>query len=90
MSDRELPARPNLEQYKNQAKDLAKSFPLGAPDAVARVKRHHPRFHKLTEPEIRKAKLTRGNSAISSPGFNTVSAPAYCWFTATASDVTAS
>jgi ankyrin repeat protein len=64
MSDRKLPARPNLEQYKNQAKDLAKSFPLGAPDAVARVKRHHPRFHKLTEPEIRKAKLTRTDAQL--------------------------
>jgi ankyrin repeat protein len=44
MPDRELPARPNLEQYKKQAKDLARDCGLGVPDALARVQRHHPRF----------------------------------------------
>lgn len=58
MSDRELPARPNLEHYKKQAKDLAKDCTTGIPDAIARVKRHHPRFHKLSEKEIREAQLT--------------------------------
>ena len=58
MSDRELTACPNLEQYKKQAKDLAKDCSAGISDAIARVKRHHPRFHKLSEKEIREAQLT--------------------------------
>ncbi len=49
MPDRDLPARPNLEQYKKQAKDLVKSFALADPQTLARIKRHHPRFHKLPE-----------------------------------------
>jgi len=36
MSARELPARPNLEQYKKQAKDLLKASKAGAPEAFAR------------------------------------------------------
>src|SRR5215469_4924674 len=60
MSDREIPARPNLEQYKKQAKDLVRECGLGVADAVARVRRHHPRFHSLTENELlsRKVALT--------------------------------
>jgi ankyrin repeat protein len=54
MPDRELPTRPNLEQYKKQAKDLARSYAAGAPDALVRVQRHHPRFQ------------TQSNSGISS------------------------
>ena len=44
MPDRELPARPNLEQYKKQAKELARDASAGDPDALNRVRRHHPRF----------------------------------------------
>jgi ankyrin repeat protein len=44
MPERELPARPNLEQYKKQAKDLVKDCGLGAAEAWARVRKHHPRF----------------------------------------------
>jgi ankyrin repeat protein len=58
MSDRELPARPNLEQYKKQAKDLVNDFSLGMSDALTRLKRHHPRFHKVSESEIRGAKVS--------------------------------
>ena len=58
MSDRELPARPDLEQYKKQAKDLANNCALGTPDALTRVRRHHPRFHRLQESQIPAAKIT--------------------------------
>ncbi len=44
MPDRELPARPNLEQYKKQAKDLARDAGAGNVEALDRVRRHHPRF----------------------------------------------
>jgi ankyrin repeat protein len=50
MLERELPARPNLEQYKKQAKELARQCELHATDAIARMRRNHPRFHKLSEP----------------------------------------
>jgi hypothetical protein len=48
MSARELPARPNLEQYKKQAKDLVKDFANSAPEALARIRQHHPRLRDVT------------------------------------------
>lgn len=38
-----LPSRPNLEQLKNQAKDLLKSLKLGDASALARFAEHHPK-----------------------------------------------
>jgi ankyrin repeat protein len=58
MFDKELPARPNLEQYKNQAKDLVKAHSLGLPAAFERIARHHPRLHKLPHAEIQSAPFT--------------------------------
>jgi ankyrin repeat protein len=58
MPDKELPARPNLEQYKKQAKDLFRECASGAPEALARVRRHHPRFHKLPEVMLREAHIS--------------------------------
>jgi ankyrin repeat protein len=37
MDAKELPARPNLEQYKKQAKDLLKAYKSGDPAALRRV-----------------------------------------------------
>jgi ankyrin repeat protein len=58
MSDKQLPARPNLEQYKKQAKDLLKSHGAAEPDALNRIKRHHPTLHKLSLAEIPSARFT--------------------------------
>jgi ankyrin repeat protein len=58
MFEKELPARPNLEQYKKQAKDLARDCGLAVPDEMARVRRNHPRFHKLSEAEMRNAPVS--------------------------------
>jgi ankyrin repeat protein len=58
MPDRDLPARPNFEQYKKQAKDLARNCRLGVPDALYRIGRHHPRLHKLAESDIQRARFT--------------------------------
>jgi ankyrin repeat protein len=52
MFDRELPARPNLEQYKKQAKELVRDCALSVPAALERIKRHHPRLHKLSQADI--------------------------------------
>ncbi len=43
MPARELPARPDLEQYKKQAKELVKAFRAGDEAALQRVREHHPR-----------------------------------------------
>jgi ankyrin repeat protein len=64
MPDKELPVRPNLEQYKKQAKDLARACSLGSADALARIKRNHPRFYKLPEAEIRSAHFTRTDAQL--------------------------
>jgi ankyrin repeat protein len=64
MSDRELPARPNLEQYKKQAKDLVKDCRLGISEALERVKRHHPRLHKLPQPEIQRAAFSLSDAQL--------------------------
>ena len=39
-----LPARPNLEQLRNQAKDLLKRYLAGEPAAVVRVREFYPDF----------------------------------------------
>lgn len=60
MPDQDLPARPNLEQYKKQAKDLVKEFADNPTEtqSLARIRRHHPRFQKLTEAEIQKTRIS--------------------------------
>ncbi len=64
MPERDLPARPNLEQYKKQAKGLVRDCGRGLPAALARVRRHHPRFHKLPEPEIRAMKISHTDAQL--------------------------
>ena len=65
--NRELPARPRLEQYQKQAKDLLEAFNSGNPEAMRWVKRYHRRLpgrpdtndrNKVTDSEIRSAKLS--------------------------------
>src|SRR5205085_1543302 len=40
---RELPAVPSLEQQKKQARELLDAARAGAPEALARIRAHHPR-----------------------------------------------
>jgi ankyrin repeat protein len=56
MDARQLPARPSLDQYRKQAKDLVKA--RRSPQAMHRVRKFHPRFGKLSEAEIAGAKFT--------------------------------
>ena len=44
MPSQSLPARPNLEQLKNQAKDLLKAYRAGHPSAIARFRESMPRL----------------------------------------------
>ena len=64
MPERQLPARPNIEQYKKQAKDLVQDFGLRVPEALARVRRHHPRLHILPEPELRSAQASLSDAQL--------------------------
>jgi ankyrin repeat protein len=63
MDAKPLAARPSLEQYKKQAKDLVKVFRAAQPpkssdsypthfEVIQRVKEHHPRFADLADDEI--------------------------------------
>jgi hypothetical protein len=42
MPERSLPDRPDLQQYKKQAKELLKSILAGDADSVRRLREHHP------------------------------------------------
>src|SRR6266566_26394 len=70
MDAKELPARPSLEQYKKQAKDLVKAFKgcrasaYKDPGAIQRIKWHHPRLGQLPEAEIRNAKFALGDAQL--------------------------
>lgn len=64
MTASELPARPNLEQYKKQAKDLRKKVRSADPDALGRVRQYHPRLGKLPEPELATAKFALADAQL--------------------------
>src|SRR3989442_550496 len=53
-----LPSQPNLEQLKNQAKDLLKSLKSGEADAIQRMRENHPRRSAASEPEMHAAELS--------------------------------
>ena len=43
-----LPAHPNLEQYRKQAKDLLKAWKRGDVGARQTIAEHHPRLSRLS------------------------------------------
>jgi hypothetical protein len=49
MDAKELPAHPNLEQYKKQAKELAKALHAGEDDAIRRLKAHHLQARTISD-----------------------------------------
>ena len=48
MPAQELPARPNLDQYKKRAKELVKAAKAGDARAFALMREHHPRLTKAS------------------------------------------
>jgi ankyrin repeat protein len=52
MEAKKLPVRPHLEQYKKQAKELVKAWKAGDADAIARVRRNHPRFRSVADNDL--------------------------------------
>lgn len=53
MPTKRLPARPNLEHLKRQAKDLLNDQRAGEPSALHRIREFHPRFNELDDSSIR-------------------------------------
>jgi Ankyrin repeats (3 copies) len=51
MRARFLPDRPNLSQYRKQAKELVKAVRTGDPVALARTRAHHPRAAAFMPPD---------------------------------------
>jgi len=58
MEAKELPPRPNLEQYKKQAKELLKECRAGAAAAINRVKQQRPAGNRGTEITLVDAQFT--------------------------------
>ncbi len=63
-AERSFPARPSLEQYRKQAKDLVKQHARLSPDALERIRRHHPRLRELNEIELRRAAFTLSDAQL--------------------------
>ena len=52
-----LPANPNLDHLKHQAKDLLRGHASGEPEAAQRIREFHPRFNRSTDRAIFKSQL---------------------------------
>jgi ankyrin repeat protein len=52
-----LPDRPNLDQLKNQAKDLLKGHKVGDPEALQRIQANHPRLQTSSVHEIQASRF---------------------------------
>jgi hypothetical protein len=57
MSDRQLPVRPNLNQLKQQAKDLLRDLHSGDPSALEEFRQYHPNPVAPTEAKLADAQL---------------------------------
>lgn len=64
MEPKPLPARPSLEQYKKQAKDLLKAYRAADVETIRRIKKNHPRFEKLSEPGFEISKLALADAQL--------------------------
>jgi hypothetical protein len=62
--DRHFPVRPNLDQLKHQAKDLLRAIRQGDPDAVAELRKHHPKQTNPTAAKLAEVKLADAQAAL--------------------------
>ena len=72
MQSRELPLRPNLDQYKKQARDFLKALRAEDPKAIQRLRQFLPRARELSELTLADAQfvVAREHSFASWPGFS--------------------
>jgi ankyrin repeat protein len=68
MDVKALPARPNLEQYKKQAKELLKVCASGDAEGVWRIKRYNSRLAKLSEGDFRNVPLRLADAQLAIAG----------------------
>src|SRR5690348_12884857 len=59
-----LPTRPDLEQYKKQAKDLVKLSKSGDAEVIQRIKKYHPRAGQLVDSGILSAKFALADAQL--------------------------
>src|SRR2546430_7142560 len=59
-----LPSRPNLEQLKNQAKDLLKSQESADAESLQRIQANHPDYSNIPEDKIRAAKFSLSDAQL--------------------------
>jgi hypothetical protein len=64
MPTKRLPARPNLDHLKAQAKDLLKGHAARAPETLQRLREFHPRFASLADTTIANSKLTLSDAQL--------------------------
>jgi hypothetical protein len=64
MDLKQLPARPSLEQYKKQAKEIAKGRNSGDPEIQRRIRQKHPQFRKLPEADFLCAKFVLADAQL--------------------------
>jgi hypothetical protein len=57
MPVKRLPANPNLDHLKHQAKDLSRDHAAGGQGIAQRIREFHPRFNQATDAEIFVARL---------------------------------
>ncbi len=46
LTEKDLPALPNLDHYRKQSKDLLAAATAASVEAISRIVRHHPQFQK--------------------------------------------
>jgi ankyrin repeat protein len=61
---KQLPARPNLEQLKKQAKLILKGHKEADPQTLKRIQEHHPRWRKSSEAALQKARFTLADAQL--------------------------
>jgi ankyrin repeat protein len=64
MPAQELPARPNLDQYKKQAKELVKAAKAGDARAFALIREHHPRLKQASDDELHRTKFALADAQL--------------------------
>ncbi len=64
MDAKALPARPSLEQYTKEAKELVKSRASGDPEAVRRIEAHYPRPAKVERAAANTARFTLADAQL--------------------------
>src|ERR1700710_2854323 len=64
MDTKPLSARPSLEQYKKQAKELLKACHSADAETLRRVQASHPRLQGLSDAALRNAQLTLADAQL--------------------------